>query len=416
MRPDTPQQPLHDPRGTVPTPIRDTTARQHQAVANMTREQLAALYAAQESTLSQPAPQEPASAEEAEQTASPQAIYHPVGATTVQQTAYDRTHDETQHTIDPKQWERYHSEWQKYYQQYYEQYYVGAAKQTHEAYQAHVASMRQQLEKQQQPGEGIDEKEAIQDLRSQLQTTIRNNAKKVRSSQHFIPALSALAVLLIFLFLQYNSMIIAYAQAYISPGYIDSQNIIVDPNASLEVDPAPKLIIPKINIDIAVDYTALPDYNSQMAAMKTSVAYFGIPGANSKPGQLGNTPMAGHSSNDFTDSGEAKFIFARLDQMQKGDIFYLNYDGIRYTYSVTQTMVVLPNEVSKLQLGYDKPYATLITCTPLGTAEKRLLVIGEQISPSPTRANAAPTQSSGSEAPSMAGKSPTVIERLFGAQ
>jgi sortase A len=82
-------------------------------------------------------------------------------------------------------------------------------------------------------------------------------------------------------------------------------------------------------------------------------------------------------------------------------------------------MIVKPNEVSKLQIGYDKPYATLITCTPLGTAEKRLLVVGEQISPSPSSANAAPTQNSADNAPAdtnMAGKSPTVLERLFGAR
>lgn len=210
-------------------------------------------------------------------------------------------------------------------------------------------------------------------------------------------------------------MLIAYAQAYISPGNIDPQNIIIDPNASLEVDPAPKLIIPKINVDIAVDYNAKPDYASQMAAMKTSVAYFGIAGANSKPGQLGNVPLSGHSSNDFTDSGEAKFIFARLDQLQKGDIFYLNYDGIRYTYAVSTIMVVMPNEVTRLQLGTEKPYATLITCTPLGTAQKRLLVVGEQVSPTPSKATVAP-DSVGESAPSMAGQSPTIVERLFGAQ
>ena len=131
-------------------------------------------------------------------------------------------------------------------------------------------------------------------------------------------------------------MIIAYAVSYVSPGSVDPQNIIVDPNFSLKVDPAPRLIIPKINVDIAVDYTAGTDQKSQLAAMKSSVAYFGVNGANSKPGEYGNVPIAGHSSNDFTDTGSAKFIFARLEQLDKGDIFYLNYEGTRYTYSVTK--------------------------------------------------------------------------------
>lgn len=420
MRPDTPQQPLQDPRGSVPTPIRDS-ARHQQAVANMTRGQIAAIYSKQS---------DEGGAElhdmdgGSEQQHTPAVIdKHDSDIDTGllsaddQPDAYHRTHTETTHDINAKQWEQYHTEWQKYYQQYYEQYYVGAAKQTHQAYQAHAAQLREQLEKQALANPELTEEQAMDDLKSQLQSKIKHNAKKVRASKHFIPALSALSVLLLFLFLQYNSMLLAYAQAYISPGNMDPQNIIVDPNASLAVDPAPKLIIPKINVDVPVDYNALPDYDSQMAAMKTSVAYFGIAGANSKPGQLGNTPMAGHSSNDFTDSGAAKFIFARLDQMQKGDIFYLNYGGTRYTYSVSNVMIVLPSEVTKLQIGYDKPYATLITCTPLGTAEKRLLIMGEQISPSPSKASPAPSAAaSASQAPAMAGKSPTLIERLFGAR
>jgi sortase A len=394
------------------TPLRDA-ARQHAAVANMTRDQITAIYANQQTST------EPAIQHEPE--AAP--IEVPTNVTETTPTVeeapdvYDRTHQAT-HAVDPKQWEQYHSQWQKYYQQYYEQYYVGAVSQTHQAYQAHVAKLHEQIETQKQAEPAaISEKEAMHDLRSQLRAKISRNTKKVRQSRHFIPVISALTVLLVFLFLQYNSMILAYAMAYISPGNVDPQNIITDPNTSLAVDPAPKLIIPKINVDVPVDYTAKSDYDSQMAAMKTSIAYFGVTGANSKPGQMGNTPMAGHSSNDFTDSGAVKFVFARLDQMQKGDIFYLNYEGTRYTYTVSNVLIVLPNEVSKLQLGYDKPYATLITCTPLGTAEKRLLVIGEQVSPSPSKAAAAPSQTSSDTAqPSMAGKDPTLLERLFGAR
>jgi sortase A len=186
---------------------------------------------------------------------------------------------------------------------------------------------------------------------------------------------------------------------------------------SLAVSKDPRLVIPKINVDVKVNYDATPDNDSQMKAMETGVAYFGIAGANSKPGQNGNVPIAGHSSNDALAPGDpaVKFIFAQLEQMKKGDAFYLNYKGTRYTYSVTKIMVVTPSQVSKLQIGKGKPYATLITCTPLGTAEKRLLVFGEQISPSPTNAVKAPTSVDAStDAPELAGKSPTLFEQLFG--
>ena len=256
---------------------------------------------------------------------------------------------------------------------------------------------------------------AAEELRSELREKVKTQAKKVRKSRHFAPAMAAVSVAIIFIFVQYNSVIIAYAQSYVSPGNVNPQNIIVDPNQSLVVDAAPRLIIPKINVDVNVDYNAKPDNDSQMEAMKSGVAYFGINGANSKPGQNGNVPIAGHSSNDFTDAGAAKFIFARLEQLTKGDTFYLNYEGTRYTYTVSEIKVVSPAQVSELQVGTDKPYATLITCTPLGTALNRLLVFGEQISPSPSAANTAPTTTDSESKETLVGKSPTLIERLFGA-
>lgn len=156
-----------------------------------------------------------------------------------------------------------------------------------------------------------------------------------------------------------------------------------------------------------------------MDAMTRGVAYFGITGANSKPGQIGNTPIAGHSSNDIIDQGNYKFIFAQLDRLQKGDTIYANYQGTRYTYIVSRTEVVKPNEIGKLVYEATTPALTLITCTPVGTALNRLLVTAEQVSPSPGGASAAPTSSGtapGDSKTQMPGNSPTFFERLFGAQ
>lgn len=382
------------PRGQVQPPARDPDTGRD-AVADLTRDKIDRIYSDQAAS-EQPAATNP----------------------------YHRTHDQTHHGTLTHDWNQYHSAWQSYYQKYYERYYVGAVSQAHQAYQAHAAKLQSEATKSQQapadsqPADAsVSEEEALYDLRSQLLDKVQQSAKKVRKSRHFIPLVSAACVLLVFAFLQYNSIIFSYAQAYVSPGNIDPQNIIVDPNASLKVGPEPRLIIPKLNVDIKVDYNAKPDYDSQMEAMKTGVAYFGIAGAHSKPGQLGNTPIAGHSSNEFYDSGAAKFIFARLGQLKKGDTFYLNYKGTRYTYSVTHSKVVKPNQVDALQIGDDKPMATLITCTPIGTAEKRLLVFAEQISPSPSTARPAPGSSNDTEpVTEMTGKAPTLLERAFGAR
>jgi len=67
-------------------------------------------------------------------------------------------------------------------------------------------------------------------------------------------------------------------------------------------------------------------------------------------------------------------------------------------------------------VGTEKPMLTLITCVPIGTAEKRLLVFAEQVSPDPTKAEAAPKeegQSQNSNQTSLPRNSLTFFEKLF---
>src|SRR5690606_15184315 len=128
-----------------------------------------------------------------------------------------------------------------------------------------------------------------------------------------------------------------------------------------------------------------------------------------------NSVFMGHSSNDVFDDGDYKFIFVQLEQMTKGDKFYAHYNGTRYTYVVTATETILPTQGSKLILPDYKPMATLVTCTPVGTAEKRFIVYAEQISPDPSGAQAAPSQPTVPDQPtSISGNSPTLFNRLFG--
>ena len=322
---------------------------------------------------------------------------------------YQQTHTNT-HSVQADQWKQYHSAWQDYYRQYYERYYLH---QVHQAKQAQAVPSTTQ-ESSPAADQPLTKDEALYELRNSLISKIRASAVTVRKSRHFIPIAAALSVMLVFVFLQYNRVIFANVEAYVSPGNINPANIIVDPVTEAPVSAEPKLIIPKINVDVPIDFNALPDQASQLKAMETGVAWFGIPGANSKPGQVGNTVIAGHSSNDIVDTGAYKFIFARLEQMAVGDTIYVNYQGKRYAYTVTKTEVVKPNEVNKLVYPTDKPILTLITCTPLGTALKRLLVTAEQISPDPKAATKAP-ESSGDSTASMPGNSPTFVQRLFGA-
>lgn len=402
MRPDEPQNrrvgtPLVPQRSflstTQPRPQDQTAA------ANIVRGQLQHIYSGNTST---PTPQTTPVAPE--QSAAQQSIEA--------ENPYHRT-QHNPHEVQAEQWKKYHSAWQEYYQKYYERYYIGEVHNAKQALEARAATEINATSTG-QAEEILTPDEAMYDLRSKIRAKVKDSAKKVRGSRHFIPITAAVCVMAVFLFLQYNRVLFANVEAYVSPGNIDPVNIIVDPTTSVAVSPEPKLIIPKINVEVPIEFNTTPDYNAQMKAMENGVAWFGIPGANSKPGQVGNTVLSGHSSNDIVDGGNYKFIFARLEQLNNGDTIYVNYEGKRYTYTITKKEVVLPTEVNKLVYPTDKPMLTLITCTPLGTALKRLLVTAEQVSPNPKEATTAPANSDTSQNTEMPGNSPTFIQRLFG--
>ncbi len=308
----------------------------------------------------------------------------------------------------PDQWQQYHSAWQKYYQMYYERYYANHLN-TQQS-----PSQRPQTSTPEAADTLSPQQQAIRDLRSKIRNTVNNSAKKVRNSRHFIPALAGTMVMLAFVFLQYNRVILGTVAAYTSPGNIEPQNIIVDPSIDTKVSAEPKIIIPKINVDAPVVYGAAPDVQSQRKAMEKGVAHFAVSGASALPGQAGNVVLAGHSSNDAFAAGGYKFIFAQNEKLQKDDVIYLNYEGKRYTYKITGSEVVKPNEVTKIQTGTQKPMLTLVSCVPVGTADKRLLVYADQISPDPNTASAAAENNATGQIPGN--PSPTVLERIFGAR
>lgn len=398
MRPDDnrPATPYVPPRDLASRVADRTRTSSQEAAGNVVRERIDTIYA-----------QDPT---------------HTTIANPEAENPYDRSlNDNATKQVEQDQWQQYHSAWQDYYQKYYERYYIGQVHKARTVLEERVGQIESRPEnnvigsKTTHHDDTLDKNEALHELRSKLLDSVQTSAKKARKSRHFVPITAAALVMVMFLFLQYNRVLFANVQAYVSPGSIDPQNIIVDPNTDVAVSSEPKLIIPKINVDVPVVYDTAPDYASQMKAMESGTAYFGIPGANSKPGQIGNTVISGHSSNDFLDGGNYKFVFALLEKLGAGDTIYVNYQSKRYIYTVTRTEVVKPTEVSKLVYATDKPVLTLITCTPLGTSQDRLLVTAEQISPSPATAAPAPAVSTESSSSTIPGNSPTFVQRLFGA-
>lgn len=308
-------------------------------------------------------------------------------------------------------WAKYHSAWQQYYQEYYGKYYQAQAS-------AHEQALKRDLATKTAPAEApqeLSEDQAVDEIRSELMQKVRSRTEKIKKSRHFRPAIVALVVMLSALVLQYNQLIAANVMAFTVPSSTEKSDAYTNPTASVTIGADPRLVIPSINVDAPVDYTLNTlDEPVVQSRLKNGVVHYPIPGANAMPGEIGNTVVMGHSSNDVFDDGNYKFIFLHLDRLQKGDQFHLDRNGKRYTYLVTEKKIINPDQVSTLILNNNKPMATLITCTPVGTSQQRLLVFGEQISPNPSGASQQKADQGPADAPrEIGGWTPGFFERLF---
>ncbi|BDR53958.1 hypothetical protein KIMH_00690 [Bombiscardovia apis] len=73
-------------------------------------------------------------------------------------------------------------------------------------------------------------------------------------------------------------------------------------------------------------------------------------------------------------------VFDDLDKVHKGDEFSVRMLNTTYNYKVFGIEVVRPDQVDVLRPQKDKTIVTLLTCTPKGVNDHRLLVSGELVS------------------------------------
>ena len=71
-----------------------------------------------------------------------------------------------------------------------------------------------------------------------------------------------------------------------------------------------------------------------------------------------------------------KRLFTDLTELEEGDYFYITVLGETLVYQVDLISVVEPYDTSLLQIESDQDYVTLLTCTPYGVNDHRLLVRG----------------------------------------
>lgn len=219
---------------------------------------------------------------------------------------------------------------------------------------------------------------------------------------------SGFVVVLFLLFGFFNEKFIA---PFISPSKtVGNSSIIIDPSIS-SVGPEPKIIIPKINVEIPVvfDEPSIQEEAFQEALKRGAVHY----ATSSNPGELGNGAIFGHSSNNILNDGQYKFAFVLLNLLEPGDTFYVQKDSVRYVYKVFDKEVVKPTQVEVINDTKGKLSSfSLITCDPPGSAVSRLVIKGEQISPDPASNIASISKTSAQEAAMLPSNAESLWRRL----
>ena len=125
------------------------------------------------------------------------------------------------------------------------------------------------------------------------------------------------------------------------------------------------LEIPKINVRLAIYHGIGPN------ALENGCGH--IEGT--------SLPIGGESTHSVISAHRglpSAKLFTNLDQMEVGDIFYINVLDETLAYKVDQILIVLPEETESLAIEEGKDLVTLVTCTPYGVNSHRLLVRGER--------------------------------------
>lgn len=161
------------------------------------------------------------------------------------------------------------------------------------------------------------------------------------------------------------------------------------PPAGEVVGPQNEIIIPKIGVRAPLVFINTTNEADVLKALRDGVVhYYGT----AYPGENGNSVFFGHSSNDWWEAGNYKFVFVLLEKLTVGDQYEIHYNSRKYVYTITETKVVEPTDLSVLNQTAE-PTSTLITCTPPGTSWRRFIVHAKQVSPAPAASSPSRPQS-----------------------
>lgn len=124
--------------------------------------------------------------------------------------------------------------------------------------------------------------------------------------------------------------------------------------------------IPKINVNLPIYHGTEDDVLSNSAGHLTGTS-LPVGGENT------HCVITGHRGLPSSK------LFVRLDELKKGDLFFLKVLDETLAYKVEKVKVVEPDNTELLEIQPEKDLVSLVTCTPYGINTHRLVVTGTRV-------------------------------------
>lgn len=151
--------------------------------------------------------------------------------------------------------------------------------------------------------------------------------------------------------------------------------------------PENRLIIPKLGLNVPIvvprtDNLLMEKWKDLeddiQRSLQDGVVHY--PGT-ARPGQAGNFFVTGHSSYFPWAEGHFKSVFARLPELSVGDEYWVFYGGDKHRYLIDTKKEISPSDVTVLDQPINKRRSSLMTCTPVGTTLRRLIIGSKEVDP-----------------------------------
>jgi LPXTG-site transpeptidase (sortase) family protein len=130
------------------------------------------------------------------------------------------------------------------------------------------------------------------------------------------------------------------------------------------------ITIPRLNIvDVSVSFADPFDSNGSLGVLHSGLGHYLSP-----PGGGHKMVIFGHSSGYNWDHSPYKYIFTKIDQLQVGDIIYINYQEKGYVYQINQKEIRPATDMAPVMEDYGYEEMALYTCWPPNGISKRYVV------------------------------------------